>query len=61
MTTAAQKRASAKYDQENTVVLTIKLNRRTDADIIAILERQPNKQGFIKALIRAGASPDPFL
>lgn len=55
MTTEAQKRAGKKYDQENTVVFTIKLNKKTDADIIEALTRQPNKQGFIKEAIRRSA------
>lgn len=52
-TTAAQKAASERYDRENTVRVAIKLNKKTDADILAQLDRQENKQGYIKALIRA--------
>ena len=52
MASEAQRRAGKKYDQENTVVFTIKLNKKTDADIIKELTRQANKQGFIKDLIR---------
>ena len=52
-TTAAQKAASERYDRANTVRLYIKLNKNTDADILAHLERQENKQGYIKSLIRA--------
>ena len=52
-TTTAQKAASERYDRENTVRVAIKLNKRTDADILAQLDRQDNKQGYIKALIRA--------
>lgn len=48
----AQKRASIKYDNENTVQVKLKLNKKTDADIIAILAAQENVQGFIKKLIR---------
>ena len=48
----AQKRAVAKYDQENTLTVHLKLNRRTDADIIDRLEQAGNKQGWIKDLIR---------
>ena len=47
-TTAAQKAASERYDRANTVRLYIKLNKNTDADILAHLERQENKQGYIK-------------
>lgn len=39
------------YDKANTVGLYIKLNKKTDADILAALE-DCNKQGYIKALIR---------
>lgn len=52
-TTTAQKAASERYDRENTVRVAIKLNKKTDADILEQLERQENKQGYIKALIRA--------
>ena len=41
-------RAQEKYDRVNTVHITLKLNRKTDADIIAMLEGEGNKQGFIK-------------
>ena len=51
-TSEAQKRATAKYDAENTVTLHLKLNRRTDADILDRLEHSGNKQGYIKDLIR---------
>ena len=50
--TEALKRAQAKYDAANTVQFHLKLNKITDADIIAKLARTGNKQGYIKALIR---------
>ena len=50
--TEAEKRASAKYDKEYTKGLYIKLNIRTDQDIIKWLWMQSNKQGRIKELIR---------
>lgn len=43
----------ARYDSANTVQISIKLNRKTDADILARLEREPNRQSYIKSLIRA--------
>ena len=52
MQTDAQKRAVMKYDEANTVQIKMKLNLKTDADILAKLEKVPNKQGYIKALIR---------
>lgn len=52
MTTEAQKRAQVKYDEAHTVQIKMKLNTKTDADIIAKLNSVENKQGYIKSLIR---------
>ena len=52
MTTAAQKRANAKYDKEHTTQVILKLNNKTDADILERLRGVGNKQGYIKNLIR---------
>lgn len=60
MRTEAQKRASAKYDKENTKSVLLKLNVKTDADILAHLETVGSKMGYIKELIRkdiAGVTP----
>ena len=43
----------ARFDAEHTRQIKLKLNRRTDADILQRLDAQPNVQGYIKALIRA--------
>lgn len=43
----------ARYDAANTTQVKLKLNLFTDADILAHLEQQESKQGYIKALIRA--------
>jgi len=43
----------AKFDKENCRRLQLKLNLRTDADILAQLDKQPSMQGYIRALIRA--------
>ena len=51
MITPAQKKASAKYDKQNTKQMVLKLNIKTDAKIIEHLKAQDNKQGYIKALI----------
>lgn len=40
------------YDQTHTRQVKMKLNLRTDADILAKLNSVPNKQGYIKELIR---------
>ena len=58
MTSEAQKRASVKYDKEKTKGLYLKFNLNTDADILKWLEQQPNKQGYIKDLIRADIKKD---
>lgn len=57
-TSEAQKRATAKYDSQNTVTVHLKLNRRTDADIIDRLGLSGNKQGYIKDLIRQDIRQD---
>jgi hypothetical protein len=49
----ARDRAIAKYDAANTIQIHLKLNRKTDADILARLAEMDSKQGYIKALIRA--------
>ena len=50
--TESQIRASVKYNKENTVQISLKLNRSTDADLIDSLNRVANKRGYIKELIR---------
>ena len=52
MTTEAQKRAVAKYDSGNTTQVHLKLNNKTDADILRRIEEVENVQGYIKELIR---------
>lgn len=51
-TSEAQRRAVEKYDATHTRQIKMKLNIETDADILAWLDRQPNKQGAIKEAIR---------
>lgn len=51
-TSEAQRRAVEKYDATHTRQIKMKLNLETDADILAWLDRQPNKQGSIKEAIR---------
>lgn len=43
---------SVEYDKEHCKGFYMKLNKKTDADIIAVLEAEPNKQGYVKELIR---------
>lgn len=46
-------RYQTEWDKKNTTRVSIKLVNTTDADILAWLDAQPNKQGYIKSLIRA--------
>ena len=46
------KKAQERYDKENTVRVTLKLNKKTDADIIALLSSAPSKQGLIKKILK---------
>jgi hypothetical protein len=48
----ARVRASLKYNQANVKQFKLALNKKTDADIIRILETKDNVQGYIKELIR---------
>ena len=43
----------AKYDAANVKHYGLKLNKKTDADIIEWLDSQENKQSYLKELIRA--------
>lgn len=46
------------YDEKNTVQFKMKLNKKTDADVIDWLKQQRNKQGSIKTLIRAAIAAE---
>ena len=52
MASEAQRRAVERYDAENTRQIKMKLNIKTDADILQWLDAQENKQGAIKEAIR---------
>ena len=47
--------AQTRYDAANTRHIGIKLNLKTDADIVAALDAAENKQGYIKKALRAYA------
>lgn len=51
-TSPAQIRASMKYEKANIRRYTIKINKATESDIFAHLEKISNLQGYIKGLIR---------
>lgn len=55
MTTEAAKAAKARYDSRTARYISLKLNSKTDADIIQQLEKlKPTEgiQGYLKRLIR---------
>ena len=52
MASAAQIRANEKYDKVHTTGVYLKLNNETDKDILEYLASVPNRQGYIKQLIR---------
>lgn len=51
-TSEAQLRTQARYDSEHTKSVSLKLNNRTDQDILQWLCKQKSKQGAIKQAIR---------
>lgn len=59
MSTEAQIKASRKYDANNTVQFKMKLNIKTDSDILRKLDSVESKQGYIKNLIRADIMNNP--
>ena len=50
--TEAKRRAIRRYDAANTRQIHLKLNTKTDADILETLDSVENVQGYIKDLIR---------
>lgn len=48
----SRKQYKTAWDGANTKQIKIKLNIRTDADILDHLEKTENVQGYLKALIR---------
>ena len=52
MSTKAQIKASAKYNKEKTVSLSIRFFKESDADVIDWIRKQDNKADAIRQLIR---------
>ena len=50
MISDAQKRAVAKYEKNNIIRYVVKLNRKTDADLIAYLDGKKAQTEFKNAL-----------
>lgn len=49
----AQKRSCIKYEKEHLTRIAMSINNNTESEIIEWLNKQDNKQGYIKALILA--------
>lgn len=49
----ADSQAKIAWDAAHTTQIRLKLNRNTDAEILAKLAAVPSKQGYIKELIKA--------
>lgn len=54
-------RASQKYRMEKCRKITLELNKKIDEDILAWLDSQPNKQGYLKDLIRSDMAYKGFI
>lgn len=54
-------KSQTKWKKNNTTLVNIRLNNYTDADILKFLEKVGNKQGTIKALIRAEMERQNFV
>lgn len=50
---SARDRANKRYDEKTAFHMHLKLNKKTDADIIEKLKTVSSMQGYIKSLIRA--------
>lgn len=48
----AQSKAATEYNKRSSVAFTVRLNMKTDADIITALESINNKNALIKTLLR---------
>lgn len=56
----ARRASQRKYDKNHTMSISLKLNHKTDADIIQWLQKQTSRQGAIKALIRQDIAQKPI-
>lgn len=51
-TKEARLRAQKKYDEANTRFYGVKLNEKSDAELIAALDKAKSKQGLIKEALK---------
>lgn len=52
MSTEAQKRGNAKWKKNNATVISFRLYKNTDADLIEFMGAVNNRQALIKRLLR---------
>ncbi len=57
---AALSAAAARYQKKHLRSFTVRCNRVYDADIIALLEHQPNVSGYLKAMLHDKAAEEGF-
>ena len=50
---AKQYARNSAWNQSHTTLINLRFVRTTEADLLAHLNAQPNKSGYIKSLIRA--------
>ena len=48
------------YEKENLRQIRLKINRKTEQDLLAWIEKQRNIQGYIKQLIREDMEKEPL-
>ena len=61
MDSEKRKKYKMEYDKTNTRPFKFKFNIKTDADIITVMDILPNKQKYIKELIRADVKTKTIL
>lgn len=44
--------SNAKYERENLLRVMVKFNRKTEAPLVERMEREDNKAGYIKRLVK---------
>lgn len=52
MRSEARKKSQARFDAQNTKRYTLKLNKRTNAELIELLDSAESQQGLIKQALR---------
>lgn len=45
-------KSAAKYEREKLLKVLVKFNRNTEPDLVAHMEEQPNRAGYLKRLVK---------